>query len=378
MHIVVAVDSFKGSCSSLEAARAVARGIAKVDPAARVTIIPIADGGEGTCLALSEGLSGVLHHRKVCGPLGDATDAIFAVLPDGTGVVELAAASGLTLLSQDNLDPLRASTYGTGQLIAAALELGCRRLIIGLGGSATNDGGMGLASALGVRFYDQSGCLLPQGGAALANLYRIDLSGLDDRFAAAEIVIACDVNNPLCGPQGASAVFGPQKGASPQQVLQLDAALFHYASLLQTQLGLDLAALPGAGAAGGAALALMAFGNAKIQRGIDVMLDLADFDRLLPSADLVITGEGRIDSQTLFGKVPVGVAARAKQRQVPVIAITGCIADGAEAVYEQGIDAMLSIANGPISLQDSMRQAETLIEAAAERILRLLRIGQSL
>ncbi len=378
MHIIVAVDSFKGSCTTLEAARAVARGIAKVDLAAHITIVPIADGGEGTCLALSEGLSGVLHHRLVRGPLGDATEAVFAVLPDGTGVVELAAASGLTLLSQERLDPLRTSTYGTGQLIAAALDLGCRRLIIGLGGSATNDGGMGLASALGVRFYDQLGCLLPEGGAALANLHRIDLSGLDKRFAATEVIIACDVNNPLCGPQGASAIFGPQKGASPLQVLQLDAALLHYASLLQTQLGLDLAVLPGAGAAGGAALALMAFGNGKIQRGIDVMLDLADFDSLLQSTDLVITGEGRIDSQTVFGKVPVGVAARAKQRQVPVVAITGCIADGAEAVYAQGIDALLSIANGPISLQESMRQAEILIEATAERIMRLLRIGQSL
>lgn len=377
MHIIAAIDSFKGSCSTIEAARAVARGIAKIDPIAKVTIVPIADGGEGTCLALSEGLSGVLYHKLVRGPLGESIDAVFAVLPDGTGVVELAAASGLTLLTEDSRNPMLASTFGTGQLIAAALDEGCRRLIIGLGGSATNDGGTGLARALGIQFYDEFGRLLPEGGAALADLHHVDTDGLDRRLAASEVIIACDVNNPLCGPQGASAVFGPQKGASPLQVTQLDAALFHYASILKIQLGIDLASLPGAGAAGGAAMALLAFCNGRIRRGIDVMLDLADFDTLLQTADLVITGEGRIDSQTVFGKVPIGVAARAKQKQVPVIAITGCIAEGAEAVYEQGIDVLLSIANGPISLEYSMQHAETLIEATAERILRLLQIGKS-
>jgi len=377
LHIIAAIDSFKGSCSTIEAARAVARGIAKIDRTAQVTIVPIADGGEGTCLALSEGLSGVLHHKLVRGPLGETIDAVFAVLPDGTGVVELAAASGLTLLTEDSRNPMLTSTFGTGQLIAAALDEGCRRLIIGLGGSATNDGGTGLARALGIQFYDEFGRLLPEGGGSLADLHHIDTSGLDRRLAASEVIIACDVNNPLCGPQGASAVFGPQKGASPLEVTQLDAALFHYASILKTQLGIDLSALPGAGAAGGAAMALMAFCSGRIRRGIDVMLDLADFDTLLQTADLVITGEGRIDSQTVFGKVPVGVAARAKQKQIPVIAITGCIAEGAEAVYEHGIDVLLSIANGPISLQYSMQHAEALIEATAECIMRLLQIGKS-
>jgi glycerate kinase len=274
-------------------------------------------------------------------------------------------------------NPLLTTTYGTGELILAALESGCRKLIIGIGGSATNDGGAGMAQALGAQLLDSKGATLPFGGAALAKLEHIDVTTLDPRLAYCDVLVACDVNNPLCGAQGASAVYGPQKGATKEMVAQLDAALAHYADVIQRDLGVDVRDVPGAGAAGGLGMGLIVFLNAKLVPGIDIVIQFTGLVEDLEQADLVFTAEGRIDSQTACGKVPTGVAQKAKNFGLPVIALAGDIADDCRAVYQQGIDAILSIAPGPISLSQSMAEAERLIADAAERAIRLFCLERS-
>ena len=373
MKIVIAPQGFKGNLTALEVARAIEKGVKKVVPGATTTIKPMADGGEGTVQALVDATGGKIMATEVTGPLGERVNAHWGILSDKvTAVIEMAAASGLPLVPPDKLNPLVATTYGTGELIRTALDNDCRKLIIGIGGSATNDGGAGMAQALGARLLDADGKELPSGGAALARLARIDISNLDPRLADFDVTLASDVNNPLCGPRGASAIYGPQKGATPELVEQLDAALSHYADVIQRDLGVDYREVAGAGAAGGLGLGLMVFLKARLIPGIDVVIKATNLVDELKDADLVFTAEGRIDRQSAMGKVPTGVALKAKEFGAVVVALAGMVADDARVVYEQGIDAVLSIAPGPITLDQSMAEAEKLLTNTAENAMRLL------
>lgn len=377
MKIVVAPDSFKGSVSALEAANAVEQGLLRVFPDAVIEKIPMADGGEGTVQSLVDATGGHIRTEHVLSPLGENVEAKLGVLPDGkTAVIEMASASGLTLVPPDRRNPLITTTFGTGQLIHAALELGCRRLIIGIGGSATNDGGAGMAEALGVRFLKGNDTTIEWGGGGLAELASIDIKALHPAILDTETIVACDVNNPLIGPEGASHVYGPQKGATPEMVKTLDTNLAHYDAILMQTLGKSFNNIPGAGAAGGLGAGLMAFLNAELKLGIDIMIDAVNLREQMKDADLVITGEGQLDFQTAFGKTPVGVAKVAKTYNIPVIAIAGSIGEGAKNVYENGIDAILGIAQTPMSLEDAVSDAPHLIADTAEQAARLLSIGK--
>jgi glycerate kinase len=379
MRVVVAPDSYKGSITALGVAEAIERGVRAVFPGADVSKVPIADGGEGTVDALVVATKGRIEERTVRGPLGDPVSARWGVLGDGeTAVIEMAAASGLPLVPRERRDPRVTTTYGTGELVRAALDARLRKLVVGIGGSATNDGGAGFASALGVRFLDAAGRELPEGGAALARLERIDLSGLDPRLAAARIVVACDVDNPLIGSRGASAVFGPQKGATPDMVRELDAALARYAEVARAATGRDVAMEPGAGAAGGLGGGLLLFTPARLRSGVSIVLETTDFDALVKGADLVITGEGRTDFQTAMGKAPVGVAAAAKRHGVPVVCLAGGLGDGAGDVLTKGIDALASTVPGPMSLEECLARGSELVEAGAERLCRMVKVGMSM
>ncbi len=376
VRIVVAPDSFKGSLSAVAVAKAMEAGILAVFPAAEVKKVPIADGGEGTVEALVLATGGCVIPEQVAGPLGDTVEACWGLLGDGeTAVIEMAAASGLTLVPKERRNPRATSTYGTGQLIRAALDRGIRKLIIGIGGSATNDGGAGMARALGVRFLDAGGGELADGGATLAKLARIDLTGLDPRLAATQIMVACDVDNPLCGPRGASAVYGPQKGATPEMVAELDAALAVYAAVAKAATGKDVAALPGAGAAGGLGAGLMYFTAAALRPGVEIVLEATGFAALVRDAALVITGEGNTDFQTAHGKAPVGVAKVAKQFGVPAVCLSGGLGKGCDAVLEQGVDALMSVVPQPMTLEDCMCSAAELISAGTARLCRVLKVG---
>ena len=375
MRVVVAPDSFKGSVSALGVAEAMERGVRAVFPEAEVVKVPIADGGEGTVEALVAATGGRFEERTVRGPLGEPVRARWGVLGSGQAVIEVAAASGLPLVPKDRRDPRVTTTYGTGELVRAALELGLRKLVVGIGGSATNDGGTGLARALGVRFLDAAGSDLPEGGAALARLARIELSGLDPRLASAEVMVACDVDNPLTGPRGASAVYGPQKGATPEVVRELDAALSHYAVVARAATGRDVANLPGAGAAGGLGAGLLFFTPARLRPGVGLVLEATDFDARVRGADLVITGEGRTDFQTAMGKAPVGVAAAAKRHGVPVVCLAGGLGDGADEVLARGIDALAAVVPAPMALDEAVARGPELVEAACARACRLVRVG---
>ncbi|EAX46519.1 Glycerate kinase [Thermosinus carboxydivorans Nor1] len=376
MRVVIAPDSFKGSVSALGVANAVANGVRAVFPDAEIIKVPIADGGEGTVEALVTATGGQIVTREVVGPLGEPVMAHWGVLGDGdTAVIEMAAASGLTLVPKEKRDPRITTTYGTGQLIKAVLDRGIRKIIIGIGGSATNDGGTGMAKALGARFLDASGQELPPGGAALARLAKIDLSGLDERLRTTTILVACDVDNPLCGPRGASAVYGPQKGATPEMVKELDAALKNFAAVATVATGKDVADYPGAGAAGGLGAGLLFFTGAQLRPGVEIVLETTGFASLVATADLVITGEGRTDFQTAYGKAPVGVAKVAKQYGVPVVCLSGGLGDGADDVLAQGVDALMSVVPQPMALDECMAHGAELIEQAAARLCRLVKVG---
>lgn len=379
MRVVIAPDSFKGSVSALGVANAVANGVRAVFPDAEIIKVPIADGGEGTVEALVTATGGQIVTREVVGPLGEPVMAHWGVLGDGdTAVIEMAAASGLTLVPKEKRDPRIATTYGTGQLIKTVLDRGIRKIIIGIGGSATNDGGTGMAKALGARFLDASGQELPPGGAALAKLAKIDLSGLDERLRTTTILVACDVDNPLCGPRGASAVYGPQKGATPEMIQELDAALKNFAAVATAATGKDVADYRGAGAAGGLGAGLLFFTNAQLRPGVEIVLETTGFASLVATADLVITGEGRTDFQTAYGKAPVGVAKVAKQYGVPVVCLSGGLGDGAEDVLAQGVDALMSVVPQPMALDECMARGAELIEQAAARLCRLVKVGLTL
>ncbi|KPK23148.1 MAG: glycerate kinase, partial [Dehalococcoidia bacterium SG8_51_3] len=328
MKIVIAPQGFKGNLTALEVARAIEEGVKRIVPDAETVLKPMADGGEGTVQALVDATGGELITTKVTGPLKEWVNAHWGILSDETtAVIEMASASGLPLVPPEKRNPFITTTYGTGELIRTALDRGCRKLIIGIGGSATNDGGAGMAQALGARFLDADDKELPFGGAALARLERIDISGMDPRLANFEVTLASDVNNPLCGPRGASAIYGPQKGATPEMVKQLDAALSHYADVIKRDLDIDLRDVPGAGAAGGLGLGLMVFLKAKAVPGIDVVIRATNLVADLKGAEIVFTAEGRIDCQSAMGKVPTGVALAAKEFGAMVIALAGEVAD---------------------------------------------------
>lgn len=376
MKIVVAPDSFKGSVTALEAANAIEKGLRRVFPDAVIEKIPMADGGEGTVQSLVDATGGHIQTQRVLGPLENEVDAQFGILSDReTAVIEMASASGLTLVPSDKQNPLLTTTYGTGQLIHAALEAGCRRLIIGIGGSATNDGGAGMAEALGVNFLNADGNPIERGGGGLGKLTSIDITGLHPAIVETETVVACDVNNSLTGPEGASHVYGPQKGATPEMVKTLDSHLAHFDKVLERTFGQSFNDIPGAGAAGGLGAGLMAFLNAELKLGVDIMIDTVRLKERMKGASLVFTGEGQLDFQTVFGKTPVGVAKVAKADNIPVIAIAGGIGEGANAVYDACIDAMLGIVQTPMSLEDAVEDAMQLIADTAEQAARLVAIG---
>ncbi|HNV34934.1 MAG TPA: glycerate kinase [Bacillota bacterium] len=372
MKIVLAPDSYKGCLTAVQVCNALETGIRRFLPEAEIVKVPMADGGEGTVQSLVDASDGRIVDVTVYDPLGRKIKSFFGIMGGGkTAVIEMAAASGLPLLRMGERSPRTASTRGTGDLINAALNEGCTRIIMGIGGSATNDGGRGMAEALGARFLDKEGKPLSSpGGGALADLDRIDISGLDSRVARTEFVVACDVDNPLTGPRGASAVYGPQKGATPADVEFLDAALANYARAVKEQLGLDVNDMPGAGAAGGLGAGLVAFCNAKLRRGAEIVVDATRLVEKCFGADLVITGEGRTDFQTKFGKTPMGVAKAAKLHDIPVILISGALATGARDMYGVGVDALFAIPNAPITLETSLKEAPSLLADAAENVVR--------
>ncbi len=373
MKPLIAIDSFKGSCTSEEACRFAAEGIRRVYPEAQPVCLPVADGGEGTVEALIAARGGRRLAVKATDPLGRPVEAICGVLPDRTGVMEMAAASGLPLLRPEERNPLAASTFGAGQVLRALLDAGCRNILIGVGGSATNDAGMGFAQALGARFLDADGKELEAGGAALARLDRLDFSPLDPRLKESRLRILCDVDNPLCGPHGATMTFSAQKGASPCQQEQLEAALSHFADVVARDCATDIRSWPGGGAAGGLGAMLRLLGG-EMQPGIDAVLDALHFDELAKGCTFVLTGEGRLDGQSAHGKVPAGVALRAKRMAppLPVFALAGGIGEGAQAIYACGVDAYLSICNRPMTLAESMANPGPLLAGAAEQIARIL------
>ncbi|PRR71095.1 glycerate kinase [Neomoorella humiferrea] len=375
-RIVIAPDSFKESLDAPAVAAAIAAGIKRVFPDAETVMVPMADGGEGLTSTMVAATGGRTITTTVTGPLGQPVQATWGILGDGTtGVVEMAQASGLPLVPREKRNPLYTTTYGTGELIAQALDAGCRRLIVGIGGSATNDGGAGMAQALGVRLLNAEGKDIGRGAIGLEELNRIDIEGLDPRIMETEILVACDVDNPLCGPRGASAIYGPQKGATPEMIPRLDAALARLADVIKRDLGKDVRELPGAGAAGGLGAGLVAFLGATLRRGIDLVMETLDLDGILAKgADLVITGEGEINHQTAFGKVPAGVARLAGKYGIPVVALAGSIGEGAATVYDHGIKGFMSIVPRPLPLAYCLENAATLLTDAAERLMRLLTV----
>lgn len=379
MKVVVAPDSFKGCLTALEVGEALKAGILSARRQAVVDVVPMADGGEGTVQSLVDASSGQVLRAEVLDPLGRPIMAEFGLMGDGkTAVIEMAAASGLPLLDDSERNPMVTTTYGTGQLIKAALDAGATKLIVGIGGSATNDGGAGMAQALGVKLLDEAGCEIGRGGGSLKRLARIGMSGIDPRIAGVEVVVACDVTNPLTGPNGASAVYGPQKGATPDMVEELDRALSHYADVIRQQLGVDIANVKGAGAAGGLGAGLMAFLRAALRPGVDIVIEATRLADRIAGADLVITGEGRLDSQTKMGKTPMGVARVAQHHGVPVIGVAGQVAADADVLHDLGFAALIGIVDGPMTLAESVRSAEKLLTRTGARIMRLIDVGMGL
>ncbi|MCE9615122.1 MAG: glycerate kinase [Lentisphaerae bacterium] len=373
MTIAIAPDSFKGTLTAPQAAACMARGLVRAIPKVRTRLIPMADGGEGTVAAVVGATGGRLVRRRVRDPLGRPVRATFGLSGDGrTAVIEMSEASGLVRLAPGERNPLMTSTAGTGDLIRAALDLGARHLLIGIGGSATNDGGTGMARALGVRFVDRAGRELREGGGALGRLARIDMSGCDARLLKARIRVACDVDNPLCGREGASRVYGPQKGGTPAMVATLDANLRRLAAIVRRDLGVEMLHVPGGGAAGGLGAGLMAFAGGTLRKGVEIVIDCVGLAKRLDGCDVVITGEGRMDGQTARGKTPAGVARVAKQLGLPVIAICGMLGPGVEAVRKAGIDAWFSTVVGPLDDKDVKATAARRLTDAAEQVGRVL------
>ncbi|EOY5382508.1 glycerate kinase [Cronobacter dublinensis] len=376
--IVIAPDSFKESLSAMDVATAIEAGFREIYPQATYVRLPMADGGEGTVEAMVAATGGHIVQVPVTGPLGNRVEGFYGVLGDGeTAVIEMAAASGLHLVPPAQRDPRITTSFGTGELILAALDSGVKAIIIGIGGSATNDGGAGMMQALGARFLDsQQRGLLP-GGASLAALEHIEMSGLDPRLAHTTFTVACDVDNPLCGAKGASAIFGPQKGATPEMVAQLDAALRRFGTTLEAVTGKRIISAPGAGAAGGMGAALLGMLNAQLRPGIDIVTQTLGLAQAVRDADLVITGEGRLDSQSIHGKTPVGVARVAKQFQRPVVAIAGSLTPDYQVVHEHGIDAAFSVLDRIVTLEEALDDAARNLRVTARNVAALWRMAHN-
>jgi glycerate 2-kinase len=371
MRVVIAPDKFKGSLTALQAAAAMARGVARAVPHATIDQVPMADGGEGTTQALVAATGGSVREAQVTGPLGEPVIACFGLLGDGQiAVIEMAAASGLVLVPAGKRNPLITTTSGTGELLLAAIAAGARRVVVGIGGSATNDGGAGFGQSLGFRLLDDAGRDLEVGGGNLGHLASIDPAGRRRDLDGIEIAVACDVSNPLCGPEGASAIYGPQKGATPEMIEALDRNLAHFAAIVERDLDVAIKDQPGSGAAGGLGAGLVAFAAGKLEPGIKLIIDAVNLAVRLENADLCLTAEGTIDAQSAFGKTAVGVAELASSLGCPTLALAGSIGPGAEAVLEHGIDAYFSICPGPISLDQAIDQAGALLERATEQAVR--------
>ncbi|MGW8824541.1 glycerate kinase family protein [Paenibacillus lautus] len=371
--IVLAPDSFKESMTAKEVCEAMERGIKKGNPNVTCIHVPMADGGEGTMQSLVDATGGTVHTVTVTGPLGDQVEASYGISGDGsTGVLEMASASGIHLVPIAQRNPLVTTTYGTGELIKACLDHGVSRLLIGIGGSATNDGGAGVVQALGGKLLDAEGKELAFGGGELGRLARLDLSGFDPRLQDVEVEVACDVTNPLCGETGASHVFGPQKGATPEMIEQLDRNLRHYAGVMKQQLGKDIIDYPGAGAAGGLGGGLMVFLNGTLKKGIDMVVDYTGLEEKVRQADMVWTGEGGMDFQTQYGKTPFGVARVAKKHGKPVVALAGRVGDGIDVLYDQGMDAIFGIMPGASTLSEALANGVHNVERTSENIVRLM------
>lgn len=379
MKIVIAPDSFKENLTSLEVASEIEAGLKRVWPDAEYVKVPMADGGEGTVQSLVDATGGQIITCEVTGPLGDKVQASYGLLGDATiAVIEMAEASGLPLVPKDQRDPLRATTFGTGELIADAINRGVKEIIIGIGGSATNDAGAGFAQALGARFHNAGGVPItePLGGGRLAEVAAIDMTQANPGLNRVRISVACDVTNPLCGENGASHIYGKQKGATPEMIEQLDKNLEHFARIIKRDLFADIADEPGAGAGGGMGAGLMAFTNATLKRGVELVVSHTGLEKHLKGADLAITGEGRVDSQTAFGKTPSGVAAVARKLGVPVVAIGGGLADDAACVFAHGIDGLETATPNAMPLEEAIGKSRQYLQDAAERVARLIVIGQ--
>jgi glycerate kinase len=383
MKIFLAPQALKGSLDAAAVGAAMADGVCIALPDAEISIIPVADGGEGTVRALVAATNGQLLRTRVTGPLGELVEAEWGLLGAGgivpdekTAVIEMAAAAGLPLVPLERRNPLVTTTYGVGELLRAALDAGCKRILIGIGGSATNDGGAGMAQALGAQLLDADEHEAPPGGAALARLARIDVSGMDGRLAQTAVRVASDVTNPLTGPEGASAVYGPQKGATPEMVAELDAALSHYADILKRDLGTDVANIPGAGAAGGLGAGLLAFARAELVPGARLVFEALRFDERISGADLIFTAEGRLDAQTAYGKAVGAVAAAGQRQGIPVVALAGAVAMDDRALRDLGLAAALPLADGPLTLEESMARAADLTRDATLRALRIILLGR--
>ena len=373
MKFVLAPDSFKESMTAKEVADAMERGIKKIIPNAQCVKVPMADGGEGTTQSLVDATNGQIHKVDVMGPLGGTVKAELGILGDGeTAIIEMASASGIQLISKEERNPLIATTYGTGQLIKKALDMGVKNLLIGIGGSATNDGGAGMFQALGGQLLDKDGKELPRGGGALDKLYKIDISNLDPKLKNINVEVACDVNNPLTGKTGASHIFGPQKGATPEMIEKLDNNLKHYGNIIKEQLGIEVDNVPGAGAAGGLGAGLMAFLSAKLIRGVELVIKYTELEKHVMGADYVWTGEGSIDGQTLYGKTPFGVASVAQKHNIPTLVLAGSIGEGVDVLYNHGITSIIGILQSPCTLEEALENGVINIERTSENLARIL------
>ncbi len=376
MKIAIAPDSFKGSMTALQVCNCIEKGLKRGNKKISCRKIPMADGGEGTVQAIVDATGGKFVRRTVSGPLGDKVKVAFGVSGDGkTAVMEMAEASGLALLKPRERNPMKTSTYGTGEMIRHALKLGVKKILIGIGGSATNDGGTGMASALGIKFLDNKGKVLEGCGKNLAKIASIDISEMDPRLKVVEIEVACDVDNPLTGKRGAAQVYAPQKGATKKMVADLDAGLANLAKVIKKDLGTSILRVPGSGAAGGLGGGLLAFLGGQLRPGVDIVIDSVQLAKKIKGCDLVITGEGRMDFQTAFGKTPAGVARVAKEQNLPVIAICGCLGKNPGKVHEIGIDAFFTTLEENIEEEDLAKKGPAMLTNTAEQLARLLALS---
>lgn len=376
IKVLIAIDSFKGSISSAKGSEAISSGIKDIYPDAEIVTLPLADGGEGTVETLVQATGGKLVEKEVMGPLKEKVEAIYGILGDGkTAVIEVAAACGLPLVPFHQRDPLFTTTYGVGELILDAIEKGCREFVIGLGGSATNDAGIGMLQALGFRFYNMENQKVGVDGQALTDIWKIDLEHVHTKLKECTFKVACDVKNPLYGSEGAAYIFGPQKGATPETVEQLDKGLKHIAEIVLEELGVDINQIKGAGAAGGLGAAFSGFLNADLQSGIELILEIIEMEKRMQGADFIITGEGKLDGQTSMGKAPLGVAKLAQTYKIPVVALAGSITEETAALNELGVTSFFSIVNTPMMLDEAMDSIVTYnnLRSTTNQLFRLLK-----